>query len=59
MRFAGKHPDRTTALILAGGEANLEPDAKRMLTERAQTIESHGLIAVADAWLHGSGSFDC
>jgi pimeloyl-ACP methyl ester carboxylesterase len=52
-RFAGKHADRTRALILAGGEAEFGPQAKKILTERSQTIESHGLSAVADAWLTG------
>jgi 3-oxoadipate enol-lactonase len=35
MRFAGEHADRTKALILAGGEANLGPGQKHALTERA------------------------
>jgi 3-oxoadipate enol-lactonase len=51
MRFAGQHADRTKALILAGGEANLGPGQKHALTERALAIESHGLTAVADSWL--------
>src|SRR5215813_5157558 len=34
-RFAGKYADRTKALILAGGEAELDSDAKHILTERA------------------------
>jgi len=50
-RFAGTHPDRTRALILAGGEAVLGPEEKKAMTERARTIEAHGLDAVADAWL--------
>jgi 3-oxoadipate enol-lactonase len=50
-RFAGKHPNRTKALILAGGEAELGPEAKRILTERARSIEAHGLGAVVDGWL--------
>src|ERR1700689_155873 len=36
-RFAGKYASRTKGLILAGGEAELGPEAKRVLTERAQT----------------------
>jgi len=36
-RFAGKHADRTKALILAGGEAELPPEAKVILTERAKS----------------------
>src|SRR3954453_21839980 len=42
-RFAGKYADRTKALILAGGEADLGPEEKKALTERARTIEPHGL----------------
>jgi len=50
-RFAGKYASRTQGLILAGGEAELGPEAKRILTERARTIETRGLTAVVDAWL--------
>jgi 3-oxoadipate enol-lactonase len=50
-RFAGKYPGRTKALILAGGEAELGPEAKKILTERARSIEAHGLGGVVDAWL--------
>jgi 3-oxoadipate enol-lactonase len=50
-RFAGKYPDRTKALILAGGEAELGPEEKKVLTERARSIEAHGLAAVVDGWL--------
>jgi 3-oxoadipate enol-lactonase len=53
-RFAAKHADRTRALILAGGEAELGPRERKALTERAQTVEAHGLSAVADAWLTGA-----
>jgi 3-oxoadipate enol-lactonase len=52
-RFAGKYPSRTRALVLAGGEAELGPDGKRILTERASTIEAHGLTAAVDSWLNG------
>jgi pimeloyl-ACP methyl ester carboxylesterase len=52
-RFAGKYADRTKALILAGGEAELPAEAKAILTERARAIENHGLIAAVDAWLNG------
>jgi pimeloyl-ACP methyl ester carboxylesterase len=52
-RFAGKYPNRTQALILAGGEAQLEPAAKKILTERARDIDAKGLVAVVDAWLAG------
>jgi pimeloyl-ACP methyl ester carboxylesterase len=53
-RFAGQHPDRTKALILAGGEDELGPEEKKALTERARVIEAHGLGAVVDAWLTGA-----
>src|SRR4051795_8879925 len=33
-RFAGKYADRTTALILAGGEAEFSPDQKEALSAR-------------------------
>jgi len=52
-RFAGKYPAWTQALILAGGESELDPSAKRILTERARTIESQGLISVVGPWLDG------
>jgi pimeloyl-ACP methyl ester carboxylesterase len=53
LRFAARHPDRTTALVLAGGEAELTTEAKQTLTERARTIEAQGLGAVVDSWLAG------
>jgi 3-oxoadipate enol-lactonase len=50
-RFAGKYAERTKALILAGGEAELGPEEKNALTERAKSIETHGLYAVVGPWL--------
>jgi 3-oxoadipate enol-lactonase len=50
-RFAGKYAGRTTALILAGGEAELPQGAREILTERARMIQEHGLAAVVDGWL--------
>jgi 3-oxoadipate enol-lactonase len=50
-RFAGKYTNRTKALILAGGEAELGPEEKKALTERARSIEAHGLYAVVGSWL--------
>jgi 3-oxoadipate enol-lactonase len=50
-RFAGQYPTRTEALILAGGEAELGPEEKRALTERARSIETDGLISVVGQWL--------
>jgi 3-oxoadipate enol-lactonase len=52
-RFAGKYASRTKALVLAGGEAELEPEAKKILTERARSIEAEGLRAVVSPWLTG------
>jgi len=52
-RFAGKYANRTKALILAGGEAELPPAAKNLLTERARAIEADGLFPVVGAWLMG------
>jgi 3-oxoadipate enol-lactonase len=52
-RFAAKHADRTRALILAGGEAELGAAAKQVLTERAQTIQARGLSLVVEQWLDG------
>jgi pimeloyl-ACP methyl ester carboxylesterase len=51
--FAAKYAARTQALVLAGGEAEFPPEARRLLTDRARRIEEHGLPAVADAWLDG------
>jgi 3-oxoadipate enol-lactonase len=50
-RFAGKYPQRTKALVLAGAEAELGAEEKKALTERARTIEVHGLMAVVGPWL--------
>jgi 3-oxoadipate enol-lactonase len=50
-RFAGQYAKRTRALILAGGEAELSPDARQILTERAQVIEAQGLLAAVGPWL--------
>src|SRR5689334_13880682 len=50
-RFAGQYAKRTRALILAGGEAELPPDARQILTERAQVIEAQGLLAEVGPWL--------
>jgi pimeloyl-ACP methyl ester carboxylesterase len=50
-RFASKYAARTTALVLAGGEAELGPEGKTILTERAQAIEAGGLLAVVGPWL--------
>jgi 3-oxoadipate enol-lactonase len=50
-RFASKFAARTAALVLAGGEADLGPEGKKALTERARAIESSGMLAVAGPWL--------
>jgi 3-oxoadipate enol-lactonase len=53
-RFAGKYSSRTRPLVLAGGEAELSSEGKKILTERAHLIEADGLTAAADAWLAGA-----
>jgi 3-oxoadipate enol-lactonase len=50
-RFAARYAQRTRALILAGGEAELPPEAKQTLTERARVIEAQGLLAAVGPWL--------
>jgi pimeloyl-ACP methyl ester carboxylesterase len=50
-RFAGKYSERTKALVLTGGEAELGAEAKEILTERARSIEANGLTAVVGSWL--------
>jgi pimeloyl-ACP methyl ester carboxylesterase len=50
-RFAGKYSNRTKALVLAGGEAELGPEEKKALTERARSIETDGPISVVGPWL--------
>lgn len=50
-RFASVYPDRTRALVLAGGEAVLTPTGKAILATRADSIEANGLASVVDPWL--------
>lgn len=50
-RFAGKYAQRTKALTLAGAEADIPPEGKKALTDRARSIETHGLLAVVEPWL--------
>jgi pimeloyl-ACP methyl ester carboxylesterase len=50
-RFAGKYAQRTRALILAGAEAELPPDARQALTERARVVEAQGLLSAVGPWL--------
>jgi pimeloyl-ACP methyl ester carboxylesterase len=51
-RFAGKYAARTKALVLAGGEAELDAGGKKILTERARAIEANGLLGVVGPWLN-------
>jgi 3-oxoadipate enol-lactonase len=51
--FAGKYASRMRALVLAGGEAELPAEAKQILTERARSIETSGLLSAVDPWLAG------
>lgn len=53
LRFAARYSSRIKALVLAGGESELSNEARQILTERARTIEAHGLCAVVDSWLAG------
>lgn len=52
-RFAAKYPERTRALVLAGGEAVLSQTGRDILTERAQMIEADGLTVAVEPWLAG------
>jgi len=52
MHFAATHPERTRALVLAGGEAVLSPQGRKILGDRADLVDVHGLTSVADAWLN-------
>lgn len=52
LRFAGKYAPRTQALILAGGEAELDSAGKNIVAERAQAVEADGLLGVAGGWLN-------
>lgn len=49
--FAATYPERTRALVLAGGEAALSPEGRDILSTRADLIETHGLSAAVDPWL--------
>lgn len=51
LHFAATHPERTRALVLAGAQAELSPEGRKILSERADLIEADGLTAVADSWL--------
>ena len=53
-RFAAKHPQRTTALVLAGGITELSAAGKEAFTKRAETVEKEGMVAVADTVLGGA-----
>jgi pimeloyl-ACP methyl ester carboxylesterase len=50
-RFAARYAKRTRALILAGGEAELPPEARQALAERARVIDAQGLLAAVGPWL--------
>src|SRR5262245_23591814 len=53
-RFAAKYPQRTTALVLAGGLVELGPPGKTAFTQRAETVEREGMAGVADQVLGGA-----
>ncbi len=52
--FAAKYPQRTTALVLAGGLVELGPPGKEAFTKRAESVEKEGMAGVADAILGGA-----
>jgi 3-oxoadipate enol-lactonase len=53
-KFAARHPQKTRALVLAGGLVELGPPGKEAFTKRAEAVEKDGMIAVADAVLGGA-----
>ncbi len=53
-RFAAKYPQRTTALVLAGGITELSAAGKEAFTKRAETVEKEGMVPVADTVLGGA-----
>jgi 3-oxoadipate enol-lactonase len=52
--FAARHPQRATALVLAGALTELGPAGKEAFTKRAETVEKEGMIGVADTVLGGA-----
>lgn len=52
-RFAAKYSSKTHALVLAGGEAELGTEGKRILAERAQLVAAQGLTSAVGPWLNG------
>lgn len=53
-KFAARYPEKTRALVLAGGLVELGPPGKEAFTKRAESVEKDGMIAVADAVLGGA-----
>jgi 3-oxoadipate enol-lactonase len=53
-RFAAKYPQRTSALVLAGGITELSAAGKDVFAKRAEAVEKEGMAAVADTVLGGA-----
>jgi 3-oxoadipate enol-lactonase len=53
-KFAAKYPQKAKAIVLAGALVELTPPGKEAFTKRAETVESQGMIGVADQVLLGA-----
>jgi 3-oxoadipate enol-lactonase len=53
-KFAAKYPQKAKAIVLAGALVELAPPGKEAFTKRAETVESQGMIGVADQVLLGA-----
>ncbi|OAI48387.1 hypothetical protein AYO44_07065 [Planctomycetaceae bacterium SCGC AG-212-F19] len=53
-KFAAKHPQKAKAIVLAGALVELGPPGKEAFAKRAETVESQGMIGVADQVLQGA-----
>lgn len=53
-RFAARHGDRLTALVLAGPITELPPAAKEVFNKRIEAVQKDGMIGVADTVLSGA-----
>jgi 3-oxoadipate enol-lactonase len=53
-KFAAKYPQKTRAIVLAGALTELVPAGKEAFTKRAETVETQGMIGIADQVLQGA-----
>jgi 3-oxoadipate enol-lactonase len=53
-KFAAKYPQKAKAIVLAGALVELGPPGKEAFTKRAETVESQGMIGVADQVMLGA-----